>query len=93
MAAYGSRNTSRRAEGNFKKKNIPFYLRSKKPFGKSTLLTGTEAEQRAIWEKEKDVPDEREVWAAHWAGVDISPKKKKTRKLLAKAAKARAKRK
>ena len=31
--------------------------------------------------------------AAHWAGVDISPKKKKTRKLLAKAAKARAKRK
>ena len=86
MAAYGSRNTSRRAEGNFKKKNIPFYLKSKKPFGKSTLLTGTEAEQRAAWEKEREVDDESEVSAARSAG-------KKTRKLLAKAAKARAKRK
>lgn len=71
MAAYGSRNTSGRAEGNSKKKNIPFYLKPKKSGERPTLLAGSEEEQRAIWAKD---PAAR-------------------KRLLAQAAKAKAKRK
>lgn len=91
------RSTSRSMdEGRKTRKNKArmFSLVSHKPGGKDIKLTGlSQKEQRKIWEEESSIPSFHERHAAAMAGVDISPKKKKTNKLLAKAAKARAKRK